>query len=108
MTNVSEMIREERIADWSGSLQLFLYLQLLDVVTTMLGMRMGLSEASPFIHFLMRFGVMGGLLGSKIVSVALGAFCVWRRRFRVIELINYWYAVLVVWNLVLIVFAGSR
>jgi hypothetical protein len=90
------------VMDWSPSLQLFFYLQVLDVVTTMLGIRVGLSEASPFIQFLMHFGVFGGLVASKVVSVGLGAFCVWRRRFRVIMIINYWYAALVVWNLVLI------
>lgn len=90
-------------ADCSLSLQLFIYLQLLDVLTTWLGLRLGLGEASPFIHFLMGFGVLGGLLGSKVVAVLLGGYCVWRRRFGIISLINYWYAALVIWNLVLIV-----
>jgi hypothetical protein len=90
-------------SDWSSSLQLFFYLQLLDILTTLLGIRLGLSEASPFIQFLMRFGVLGGLLASKIVAFAIGGFCVWRRRFRVIGMVNYWYATLVIWNLALIV-----
>jgi hypothetical protein len=94
--------KETLATDWSPSLQLFFYLQLLDVLTTLLGFRLGLSEASPFIQFLMHFGVLTGLLGSKVVAVCLAAFCVWRRRFRVITLINYWYAALVIWNLALI------
>ena len=96
------MTNEVIVKDWSGNVQLFLYLQVLDVITTMLGFRSGLSEASPFIHFLMGFGIVGGLLGSKIIGVGIGAFCVWRRRFRVIALINYWYAALIFWNLLLI------
>lgn len=91
-----------RVLDWSASLQLFFYLQLLDVLTTLAGFRLGFSEASPFIHLLMRFGVLEGLLGSKMVAIAIGAFCVWRRRYRVIGIINYWYAALVIWNLALI------
>ena len=39
--------------DWSLSLQVFFYLQVLDVLTTWLGFRIGLSEASPFIRMLM-------------------------------------------------------
>ncbi len=88
--------------DWSMSLQIFLYLQVLDVLTTWLGFRLGLGEASPFIRYLMRLGPMEGLLGSKLVAVLLGAFCVWRQRFRVIQIINYWFAGLVFWNLALI------
>lgn len=89
---------------WSATLQLFFYLQVLDVLTTALGFRLGLVEASPFIQLLMRFGVLSGLLGSKIVAVGLTAFCVWRQRLRVIAVINYWYAALVAWNLLLITY----
>ena len=88
--------------DWSLSLQIFFYLQVLDALTTWLGFRIGLAEASPFIQLLMKFGPLSGLVASKLVAVALGAFCVWRRRFRVITLINYWYAALVIWNFALI------
>lgn len=88
--------------DWSLSLQIFLYLQVLDVLTTWLGFRIGLSEASPFIRVLMGMGPMAGLLGSKLIALLLGAACVRSGRFHVIRLINYWYAALVVWNLTLI------
>ena len=88
--------------DWSLSLRVFLCLQVLDVLTTVLGFRHGLVEASPFIKFLMRLGPIAGLLGSKVVAVLLGALCVWRGRPQVIHVINYWYAGLVIWNLTLI------
>jgi len=42
------------------------------------------------------------VLASKAVALALGAVCVWRGRYQVIHLINYWYAALVIWNLALI------
>ena len=89
-------------ADWSLGLQTFLYLQVLDVLTTFLGFRMGLSEASPFIRALMGMGPMTGVLLSKVVALLLGAACVRSGRYHVIRLINYWYAALVVWNLTLI------
>ncbi len=71
-------------------------------MTTWLGFRMGLGEASPFIRLLLHWGPMAGLLASKAVALLLGAFCVWRRRYRVIHFINYWYAALVIGNLTLI------
>jgi hypothetical protein len=87
----------------SLSLQVFLYLQVLDLLTTWVGFRVGLSEASPFIRALMQLGPLTGLFASKLLAVAMGGYCVWRGRFRLIEILNYWYAALVVWNLALIV-----
>ena len=88
--------------DYSKSLQIFCFLQALDALTTLAGFRVGLVEASPFIQFLMRLGPVAGLLGSKFLAVLLGGWCVWRGRFRTIQLINYWYVALVIWNVALI------
>ena len=101
MTSEQSMTRAH--PDWSFSLHVFLYLQVLDVVTTWLGFRAGLAEASPFVRLLMQSGPLAGVLASKAVALLLGAVCVWTRRYHVIHLINYWYAALVVWNLSLIV-----
>ena len=89
--------------DYSASLQVFCFLQALDALTTLAGFRIGLVEASPFIQFLMRLGPVAGLLGSKLLAVLLGGWCVWLGRFRTIQLINYWYTALVIWNAALIV-----
>jgi hypothetical protein len=48
-------------------------------------------------------GPMAGLLTSKALALSLGGLCIWRERLRVIRLINYRYAALVIWNLALIV-----
>jgi len=84
-------------------LQAFLYLQLLDFLTTVLGLRLGLGEASPFVRLLTQMGPALGIALSKCVAVALFAICVWFNRIRVIRLINYWYAALAAWNLCLLV-----
>ncbi|MBI4908507.1 MAG: hypothetical protein HY820_33115 [Acidobacteria bacterium] len=88
--------------------EVFLYLQVLDVLTTMVGLRMGLGEASPFIRWLMDLGPFPGLMASKVIAAVLCGFCVWQRRHHIIRLINYWYAALVVWNLCLILTVLSR
>jgi hypothetical protein len=89
-------------------LQVFLYLQLLDFLTTMLGFRLGLGEASPFVRILTHMGAAFGIALSKFVAVGLAAAAVWLNRPRVIILINYWFAILVVWNLSLMVYAVMR
>ena len=83
-------------------MEVFFYLQLLDFMTTMIGMRVGLSEASPFIRYLMAWGPAAGLAISKLVAFALCGLCIWLNRRHIVRWINYWYAGLVVWNMVLI------
>ena len=55
-----------------GIYQIFVYLQLLDLLTTMVGFRLGAVEASPFIN-----------------------------KAHIIRWISYWYAGLIVWNLMI-------
>ncbi|MDW8129867.1 MAG: DUF5658 family protein [Bryobacterales bacterium] len=89
-------------------LQVFLYLQLLDFLTTVVGMRLGLVEISPFVRWLMGAGPVLGALLSKLMAVALAGFCLWIHRRRLIHWLNYWYAALVVWNLAIIWIALAR
>lgn len=91
------------------TIQVFLYLQALDFLTTLVGFRVGASEASPFIAKLIH--MMGPTLGlalSKCAGIGIGAACVLTNRSRLIGWINYWYAGLVVWNLCIILTAISR
>ena len=80
-------------------LQFFVYLQLLDFLTTMLGFRLGAGEASPFIRMLTSMGPAVGVALSKVIALVIGGICVYLKKDRLIGWINYWYAALVVWNL---------
>ena len=82
-----------------GYVQVFLYLQLLDFMTTMVGLRMGGTEVSPFVHWLTAMGPATGVALSKLVAFLLGGVCLWFRKERVIHWVNYFFAALVVWNL---------
>ncbi len=82
--------------------QLFLYLQVLDLLTTLVGLRLGLQEASPFVRHLMHLSPTAGLLACKLLAIVLGGYCLWAHRHRIIHWINYWYAALVAWNLAII------
>ena len=80
----------------------FLYLQLLDFLTTMVGMQVGLAESSPFIRWMMNFNPAAGLAASKIVAVLIAGVCIAIKRPNLIKWVNGWYAALAVWNLCLI------
>jgi hypothetical protein len=79
--------------------QIFLYLQVLDFFTTLIGFKLGLAEASPFIRALLQFGPVLALVLSKLTALALGAVCIAIQRQYLIRWISYWYAGLIAWNL---------
>ena len=83
-------------------LEIFVYLQLLDLLTTLIGFRLGASEVSPFVRMLTTMGPAFGVVLSKGIALGLGGLCVATRRLHLIGLINYWYAGLVLWNFVMI------
>jgi hypothetical protein len=83
-------------------IQIFLYLQVLDFLTTLIGLRMGLGEASPFIRWLMQIDPAVGLGLSKLIALALAGLCLWLNKRHLVRWINYWYAGLVIWNMTLI------
>jgi len=88
------------------SLTLFVALQSLDILTTMIGLQMGAQEGSVFIGQLMRVGPLEGLLISKILAVFLAAMAMKFKRPRIIVFLNFWFALLVTWNLAMIVLSA--
>jgi len=88
--------------------QIFIYLQLLDLLTTLVGFKLGASEASPFIRMLMHAGPAAGVAASKLIALALGGACVYLKKQHLIRWATYWYGGLVVWNLVVMLAAPGR
>jgi hypothetical protein len=85
-----------------ATVQIFIYLQLLDVLTTLVGFKLGAAEASPFIRVLMHAGPAAGVVASKVLALGLGAVCVYTRKHHWMRWITYWYGGLVVWNLMVL------
>jgi hypothetical protein len=85
--------------------QIFIYLQLLDLLTTLVGFKVGVGEASPFIRMMMHAGPTAGVVISKVLALGLGAFCVWANKAHVVRWISYWYSGLIVWNLTVMLVA---
>lgn len=81
------------------ALEIFFLLQVLDFMTTLVGLRMGGTELSPFVSWVMEFGEIWGLTVAKAIGFGLGGYCVWTRRMQVIHWVNYIFAGLVIWNL---------
>jgi hypothetical protein len=84
------------------SLTIFVTLQVLDILTTLLGIQMGAQEGSMFLGRLMRAGPVAALLIAKIIAVLLVTIALKFKRPRVVVFLNYWFAAVVSWNLVII------
>ena len=90
------------------SLTVFVILQVLDILTTLMGIRMGAHEASIFVGRLMSAGPVAGLLLAKIFAVFLVASAMRLKRPRLVVFLNYWFAAVITWNLAMIVIAQVR
>lgn len=88
--------------------QVFIYLQLLDLLTTLVGFKMGAGEASPFIRMLMQAGPATGVAISKLIALGLGGLCIYLQKQHLIRWATYWYGALVVWNLMVMLSAPGR
>jgi hypothetical protein len=85
----------------------FIYLQVLDLLTTLVGIKFGVSEASPFVRWMMAWGPAAGVAMSKFVAIGLAGLCIAANKQHLIRWVTYWYAGLVVWNLCIIL-AGAH
>ena len=90
-----------------GTIQVFVGLQLLDLLTTLLGFKLGAAEASPFIRMLMHAGPTAGVVLSKVLALALGGVCIYTGKSHLIRWISYWYGGLIAWNLMVMLVAAG-
>lgn len=71
---------------------MFAYLQVLDLLTTLIGLHLGAAEASPFIRVMMHFGrPAAGVVVSKLCALLLGGICAYLKRRRLLRRMTYWY-----------------
>ena len=85
----------------------FLYLQLLDLLSTLAFLSHGLEEANPLVRLVISVvrSPLGGLLAMKLLGVALAVYC-WRSgRLRLLGRANLFFAALVAWNLLALLVA---
>lgn len=80
----------------------FVALQLLDVLTTMLGLRVGAHEGNYLVAQFMRWGPALGLLIAKFLGFLLLLAAFAAGKMRVLRLLNLWFFCIVAWNLAII------
>jgi Domain of unknown function (DUF5658) len=85
------------------------YLQVLDFMTTIAFLLNGIREGNPLVRLAIHYAPhpLGGLLAIKIAAVALGIYCWWGGRERLLSRINILFALVVAWNLVALILASS-
>ena len=80
-------------------IEVFVLLQVLDFMTTLIGIRMGGAELSPFISWLMQLTTpVIGLTAVKLLGFTLAGVALWARRDRIVRWVNYVFAAVVLWN----------
>ena len=86
----------------------FVYLQLLDILTTLAFLMQGVAEANPFVRWALAVGEnpVQSLVMVKVVAVALAVYCVVRARHRVLRIANIFFAIVVAYNLVVIIISA--
>jgi hypothetical protein len=82
-----------------GGLSLFIYLQILDFLTTMLFLKMGLFESSWVVGALVHWSPILGVMLAKAVAIAIGCLAIRYHKDRVVKLANVGYSGVVAWNL---------
>ena len=87
---------------YKHSLSVFVVLQMVDILTTLIGLGVGAHEGSMFIARLMRTGPLAALLISKLIAVCLVLMAVRWHRPHLVVWLNRWLAVVVAWNLIAI------
>lgn len=91
------------------SLLLYSYLQVLDVMSTVAFLMLGVRESNPIVRFAFSIGPnpLAGLLLLKVVAVMIGVYC-WRvGRERLLFRVNLIFGLLVAWNLFAIIVAAA-
>ena len=79
---------------------MFWYLNTLDVLTTLLGFKLGHAEASPFIRLLLNSTPpLEALLLTKMVAVVIAGTAVALGKYGAVRGMNYVCAAVVAWNL---------
>ena len=86
----------------------FVYLQVLDLLTTIAFLMHGAAELNPVVKWIMRESpsAFGGLLLVKVVAILLALYCMARARHRLLRMVNVFFALLVAYNVVVLIMSA--
>ena len=89
----------------SNVLPVFILLQCMDVLTTLIFLGRGVPEGNPLVRWSMAHGAAGpfaGLVATKLIVAFLGYYCYRSGRMRALRLANFAYVTVVGWNTIAI------
>ena len=88
----------------------FSYLQLLDLLTTIAFLMHGIEEANPVVRLVLRFSSdpIAALASVKLAAFMLGVYCWHAGRSRLLARINVLFAIVVAWNLMMLIIGTVR
>ncbi|MBI5281193.1 MAG: hypothetical protein HY858_05870 [Candidatus Solibacter usitatus] len=88
-----------------GLLTQFAYLQALDLLTTLAFLLAGVKEGNPMVRAAISLSgsPIAGLVMVKVAALALGLFCWFKGRERLLSRANAFFALLVAWNLLCLI-----
>ena len=83
----------------------FIYLQVLDLLTTVAFMMYGVTEINPVVKWAMRESpsALGGLFLIKVAAVLLALLCMARSQQRLLRGVNIFFAGLVAYNVFVLI-----
>ena len=80
------------------SLSVFILLQAIDLLTTLVALKLGGAEQNPMLSQIMNLAPTYGLLLSKFLVVGIAALGVWMHKSNGLRVANMAFAGIVVWN----------
>jgi hypothetical protein len=88
----------------------FSYLQVLDLLSTLAFLLIGVEEGNPVVRFAIQVAPspLHGLLAVKLVALALGFCCLKLGKFKLLSRINLMFAAVVAWNMVALIFGATQ
>ena len=86
----------------SKVLAVFILLQCLDLLTTLVFISRGLTEGNPIVHWALSLtGIPWvGMILTKVIAGLIGQYCYTRGRVNLLRCANMGYSLVVVWNLI--------
>ena len=86
----------------------FLYLQVLDLLTTLAFMMYGLGELNPLVKWVMRESpsALTGLVLVKLFAVVLALYCIVRARHKLLRAANVLFAFVVAYNMIVLIISA--
>jgi len=94
----------------TGLIFQYSYLQVLDLLTTIAFLMVGVREGNPLVRLILDVAPspLAGLVAVKAVALGLGFYCLWVGKSRLLAKINVLFALVVAWNLIALIIGAAR